>query len=405
MLPELYRKVISPHLSESQILTLELLILLIQSHREITLGKLAALFPQPIKYSSRVRNLQRFLGLPRISVRLLWFPIVKYWLRREYQGHHLNRQQRRWRKKLKEKLKGYVVVAIDRTQWKGRNILMTTIVWGNHALPVYWELLGKDGSSSLTLQKRLLKTTLKLFKSYPVLVLGDREFHSPKLATVIAQWGLNFVLRLKKDAHIQLPDTTTYHPLSGMGFSSGTKGFYRKIHIGKEAQLGPFNLAFRWKRQYRGKGGKDAWFLLTNLSSLTLALHFYRCRWGIETMFKDFKSGGYHLESSQVNDSRFLALLLLLVLAYCLATTLGHFFSHSGVDDYLARLSDHRRCFPRHSHFKVGLYGYLWYPALLSWQPLASRLMDCKPHKRRFFQQGLAALSLVQSALQLPCHP
>jgi len=113
----------------------------------------------------------------------------------------------------------------------------------------------------------------------------------------------------------------------------------------------------------------------------------------------------YHLESTQVNDSRFLALFLLLVLAYSLATSLGYFFARSGVDDYLARLAEHQRRFPRHSHFRFGLYGYLWHFSLLTWQPLASRLMACKPHKRLFFDRGLAALSLVCSALQLPCHP
>lgn len=405
MLPELYRKALSPHLSESQLLTLELLILLIQSHREITLGKLAALFPQPIKYSSRIRNLQRFLGLTSLNVRLLWFPLVKCWLRREYRGQHLNHDQRRRHKKLKEKLKGYLVIAIDRTQWKGRNVLMTTIVWGNHALPVYWEIIKSQGSSSLAVQKRLLKITLQQFHSYPVLVLGDREFHSPKLAALLQQWGVDFALRQKKSAYIQRSDATDYQPLSGMGFASGDRQFLHHVWIGKESPLGPFNLAVRWKRSYRGRGGKEPWFILTSLASLTLTLRFYRCRWGIETMFKDFKSGGYHLESTQVNDARFLALFLLLVLAYSLATSFGSFWASSGVNDYLARLAEHHRRFPRHSDFRFGLYGYLWHFALLTWQPLASRLMACKPHKRLFFKRGLAALSLVRSTLQLPCHP
>ena len=69
-----------------------------------------------------------------------------------------------------------------RTQWKGRNLFMVTIVWGTHALPLYWELLNHQGNSSLATQKRLLKIALKLLKPYPVLVIGDREFHSPKLA-------------------------------------------------------------------------------------------------------------------------------------------------------------------------------------------------------------------------------
>ncbi len=73
---------------------------LIQAQRQVTLGALASLFPQPIKYASRKRNLQRFLVLPRLSLKLLWFPLVKYWIRQAQTGHRLNREQHRRLKKL-----------------------------------------------------------------------------------------------------------------------------------------------------------------------------------------------------------------------------------------------------------------------------------------------------------------
>ena len=142
MLPTCYQKVLRAHLSESQYLTLQLLILLLQSHRQIQLARLASMFPQPIHYSSRIRNLQRFLVLPQLSVRLLWFPILKHWLSEEFKTGHGNRAYRRAR--LKRTIDGYVVMAVDRTQWKGRNLMMVTVVWGKHALPVYWEPLPKS---------------------------------------------------------------------------------------------------------------------------------------------------------------------------------------------------------------------------------------------------------------------
>ena len=77
MFPELYQKVFDINLSPSQNLTLQLLVMLWQSYRTVTLSRLAELFPQPIKYESRVRNLQRFLNLPNLTVKTLWFPIIK----------------------------------------------------------------------------------------------------------------------------------------------------------------------------------------------------------------------------------------------------------------------------------------------------------------------------------------
>jgi hypothetical protein len=53
----------------------------------------------------------------------------------------------------------------------------------------------------------------------------------------------------------------------------------------------------------RGKGPKEPWYILTNLPQLPLALSLYRARWGIEQMFKDMKTSGYHLENTQVNTA------------------------------------------------------------------------------------------------------
>ena len=177
MLPASYQNVLRQHLSESQYLTLQLLLLLIQSQRQVKLSVLASVFPQPIQYKSRIRNLQRFLVLSQLSIKLLWFPLIKYWLQQEEIGDQLNREQRRKLKKLKHKKYNGWLIAIDRTQWKNRNLFMLSIVWGTHALPLYWERIEHPGSSGLNQQKLMLKAILLLFKDKRFLVLGDREFH------------------------------------------------------------------------------------------------------------------------------------------------------------------------------------------------------------------------------------
>jgi len=84
--------------------------MLLQSYRNVRLSKLAGLFPQPIKYESRVRNLQRFLNLPKLRVKVLWFPILKKWIKTEYKQRTLNRRQRRRAKKLKLIHQGYLLL-------------------------------------------------------------------------------------------------------------------------------------------------------------------------------------------------------------------------------------------------------------------------------------------------------
>jgi len=55
---------------------------------------------------------------------------------------------------------------------------MVAVIYKKRALPVYWQFLPKKGASNLIEQKAILKAVLKLLKSYQLIVLGDREFHS-----------------------------------------------------------------------------------------------------------------------------------------------------------------------------------------------------------------------------------
>lgn len=399
MFPTFYQTTLRAHLSESQYLTLQLLLLLLQAHRQVKLSVLASVFPQPIQYRSRKRNLQRFLALPQLSIKLLWFPLVKYWIRQEQTGGDFNRAQRRHLKKLKHQPNGYWVMAIDRTQWKGRNVFMVSLVWGTHALPLYWEVLEQVGNSDLNMQQRLLKTVLPVFRNYRVLVLGDREFHSPKLAQWLAGRGISFALRQKKDFHFQASGAEDYQVLKDLGFKPAMSMFYRGILCNKGDGIGPFNLAVYWKRKYRRKGPKEPWYILTNLANLKLALAVYRCRWGIEQLFKDCKTGGYHLEDTKVNEPRFLALVLLIAMAYTLATWQGQWIRKSGIDTYAGRIQEHQDKTLRQSDFSLGLYGQQWQYGMILWADWVLQLIALKPHKRLYFQRGFYALSLIQQAL------
>ena len=196
MLPQLYQEIGSAHLSRTQYLTLKVLILVVQMCRRVSLSKLAERFPQPIKVASRVKNSQRLLSLKNLSAKKLWFPIVRELLKKEKE----KKEGKRKKKGLFHQ--GYLLLVIDRSQWKGRNVMMLSLVWGTHALPVYWELLGKKGSSSREEQQRVLSPVLELLKGYKIGVIGDREFHSAKLGKWLCTKGVYFVLRQKKSTYI-----------------------------------------------------------------------------------------------------------------------------------------------------------------------------------------------------------
>ena len=339
--------------------------------------------------------------LPQLTVKLLWFPLLKYWIRQVEQGTVLNRQQRRHLQQLKSKHGGFWIVAIDRTQWQQHNVFMASVIWGTHALPLYFEQIDHRGNSALAGQKRLIKQVLRLFKSqkYPVLILGDREFHSPKLADWLASRGLSFCLRQRKSLHFKTTLEADYETVGSQGFQPGQSRFYTQVFCNKEDDIGPLNLAVYWKRRYRGKGPKEPWYILTNLPRLKLALNLYRARWGIEQMFKDLKTSGYHLENTQVNDHRFKALLLLVMVAYTMTTLAGYRLRDIKVDGYVARIQEYLDEPPRTSDFQVGLYGYAWLFSMALWADFVLPLLALKPHKRLYFQRGFDALTLMKQEL------
>jgi hypothetical protein len=51
--------------------------------------------------------------------------------------------------------------------------MMVSLIWDKRAIPVYWELLPKLGSSNWSEQKAAIEQVLPLFKNYKVVILGS----------------------------------------------------------------------------------------------------------------------------------------------------------------------------------------------------------------------------------------
>lgn len=381
MLPQFYQSCFQNLLTPTQYTTLQILVLLLQFHKNVTLEKLATVFPQPIKFESRRRCLQRFLALPQLNVQLLWFPLLKHWVKtgRLKKGKQL-------------------ILAIDRTQWRDQNIFMISLIEDKRAIPIHWRILSKRGCSNLSEQKMLIRPVLQLFKEYQLLLLGDREFHSIKLANWLQGKRVSFVLRQKQGTYIR-QDNQPYQQLKTLGLIPGVSYFYQGLNITKQNGFGHFNMAGYYPRKYRGKVEPSGWHLLTNLSSLDATISAFKRRSGIEAMFKDCKTGGYNLESTHTTSQRLLALILIITIAYSCAVFSGRQVRQMRLQKYLGRLQELKRSTRRHSAFWLGLYGYLWVGAMELWADLAYALMRLKPHPLLHFQTGLRAMTLIQSAL------
>ncbi|WP_166481673.1 hypothetical protein [Scytonema sp. UIC 10036] len=65
-------------------------------------------------------------------------------------------------------------------------------------------------------QKKLIRPLLRLFKGYRILLLGDREFHSIKLAHWLHSKGIEFVLHQKQGTYIR-QENESYQRLQSLG--------------------------------------------------------------------------------------------------------------------------------------------------------------------------------------------
>ncbi|MDP8936050.1 MAG: IS4 family transposase [Cyanobacteriota bacterium] len=379
MLPQFYQTHLQKYLSESQLITLKLLVWLWQSQKQVKIERLAATLPLPIQQNSRRRHIQRFLKLTRLSVVLVWFPLIK-----EIITQRIPKAKR-------------LIIALDRTAWQENNILIASAIYQKRAFPIFWILLSKKGASNLREQQIVLRPVIKLFKAHQIVIVGDREFHSVDLAEWIDRQGVKFVLRQKKDTNFRRSGRK-FNSLSSVQIAPGQREFFSEINTQKKG-FGRFNLAVYWRRKYKNKQEKNPWYLLTNLGDLETAVKAYKQRWGIEAMFKDCKTGGYNLEDSQASQDKLVRLVLLIAIRMTTAWLQGEKTSILRKSPYICRQKEAGRTKRRHSNFWVGLYGHNWIVAFHECEEWVEELVTSVRNKRTFYQRGLKTLTLIQQAL------
>ena len=378
MLPTFYQTHLQKQLTQTQFILLTILLSLIQSEKQVRLERLARVFPYPITTESRRRKLQRFLEIPQLTIALIWFPLITYWLTTYCSvGQTLS-------------------VAIDRTQWGCINLFTIALIWQKRAIPLYLCLLPKLGSSNLQEQTLAIQQVLPLFKEYKLIVLGDREFCSVDLGNCLKAMGVSFCLRLKKN-HCLETENLIWQRLDQLGVVPGTSLYFQGVRVRKTRPVAGFDIACKWKRKYRGKKVKDAWFILTDLGSLPVAVAAYKQRMGIEEMFRDCKTGGYNLEGSGLRGERLIKMILLMVLVYTSAIFQGTEIPKKQVQKYVSRLKDKRKKYRRRSTFGVGKDGEQWVNYLDLHSLEIQELMKLTRNKRRFYQQGIRAATLIAS--------
>ena len=54
-----------------------------------------------------------------------------------------------------------------------KNVFVISLIWDKRAIPLYWQLLDKKGSSNIAEQQSLITPILALLNDYKIMILGD----------------------------------------------------------------------------------------------------------------------------------------------------------------------------------------------------------------------------------------
>ena len=116
-------------------------------------------------------------------------------------------------------------------------------------------------------------------------------------------------------------------------------------------------------------------------------------------MFRDFKLGGYRLEDCRASNKRFLAIILLIAIAYLCASTQGQRLKQRALQKYIARPETAGRSSRRHSFFHVGLAAHRWVPFWHDCQQQIQLLMKLNRGKIEYYLRGQKAMKAILNAL------
>jgi hypothetical protein len=346
-----------PSVIDSQIASLGLAIVGAVESMSSQMAKIARAMPLDTTELAKEQRLRRLLDNARLTQADHYQPIVQQAL------HGLKGQR--------------VQLLIDRVLLRDQhNILVVSIGFRRRSIPLVWRALEHRGSSSLTDQQELIQTAVKLLPSgVRISVHGDSEFRSRELFDWLRTQGYDAMLGIR--GQLWVYDTADPRadgqPLAARvealppQTARGRKRKHRtspvtylaQVYVGQEQRSGPVNLLAWWERDDDGKVVLHA--VMTNLPATARTKAYGKRRMWIETVFRDWQSGGFHLDQCGVPDTeRLTRLLLVLAIGYVWLVSLGRWLVKRG---YRRRIDDGG---PRTWHFSLFQLGVGWIERLNS---------------------------------------
>jgi hypothetical protein len=311
----------------SQVESLSLAILGAVQSMSSQLAKIARAMPLDTTQVAKEQRLRRLLDNERITQTEHYQPIVRQAL------HGLAGQR--------------VQLLMDRVLLRNQhNILVVSIGFRRRSIPLVWQALPHRGSSNLTDQQALIAAAVTLLPArVRISVHADSEFRSQALYAWLRAQGYDAMLGVSgrtwvydsADASASGQPLERRVTLLPAQTQTGRRRRHRtspvtylaSVYLGQEERHGPLNIVAWWERDDDGKVVLHA--VMTNLPATGRTKAFGKRRMWIETVFRDWQSGGFHLDQCGLSDTtRLVRLLIVLAVGYLWLVSLGRWVVKRG---------------------------------------------------------------------------
>ncbi len=210
----------------------------------------------------------------------------------------------------------YLVLMIDQTKInKDIQLLMISARMEERALPIYWCAKETKGAIGFEEQEKLLDVVNQwLPEGSNVMLAGDRFYSTSELIKWCQNHKWGYRLRLKGGLYLY-QDRGKDKTLNEL-FESGIRNIERgRLRSGAVTNIGIIH----------EEGHKEPWYIAMDPKPNEYKTLDYGMRWGIESMFSDFKSRGFRITDSKIKKAeRLERLVLVLSIASHWAVSTGY---------------------------------------------------------------------------------
>lgn len=295
--------------------------------RTVNLKEIANAYSSSAEIDSRYRRLNRFFALFMID-----YTLIARWIFKLFFDHEKK-----------------IYLIIDRTNWywgkKKINIFMLAVAYEGLAIPLFWTLLDKGGSSNSREQRRLLRRFVDEFgKECIAGILGDREFANGELFKWLNKRRLPFYIRIKEDSIVRIGKKKLFK----------AKKLFNRLELRTSSIFDMSVFIFGSRVFLAGsRSEKGELMIVTTNQHPKNAIPIYLRRWEVENLFQSLKGRGFNFESTHMTKlERIEKLMAVVAVAFVWCHKVGEWRANAKPIKFIQFYK--KRISPKNTYFRYG---------------------------------------------------